>query len=132
MTVTINAIGAQVSGVSFTVSGTTSYTPNLEYRDDSGAYVGLPSGSTIGSPSASWKFTHPGLAAGTHTVTVEELVTNTLAVSNSFSVGNPHHITPNAPSGSVAGHSVAFTGTVSGYTRCRPLPMRSTAAHPTR
>lgn len=87
-TLAITTIGVQQQSTAFTVSGTisgVSAAPTLQYRDDSGAWLALPSGASV--TGSSFSFSHPGMAAGAHTVSVRDAANTSIAVtSNSFNV----------------------------------------------
>jgi hypothetical protein len=84
----IGNIATQQAGVAFTVSGTisgVSSAPTLQYRDDSGTWLSLTVGATV--TATAFSFSHPGMAAGSHTVSIRDAVTTSITVtSNSFSV----------------------------------------------
>lgn len=124
--ISIATIGPQVSGIPFMVSGTISLFPDLSYADDVGAFVSLPSGSSVVSAlaSGSWAFQHAGFEPGSHAIAVDEMSTSGFAVSNIFSVDEPHTITPTAPTGTIAGASFTFTGSISGFTTTPALQFR--------
>lgn len=121
--ITINPIGGQVSGVPFAVAGTVTLFPHMRFEDDSGAFSDLPSGTVTAFATSTWFFQHPGVASGTHAVTVVESASQP-AVSNTFNVSPPLAITPNAPSGTVAGQPFPFTGSLAHYTQAPPLQFR--------
>jgi hypothetical protein len=110
----------QSQAVTFAVQGTVSgyaTAPTLQYRDDSGTYVALPSGATVSTTAFS--FTHPsGLAVGAHTISVRDA--NNTAVT--VTTGNFNITAPVTPTISVAtpsqpSASAAFTmsGVLTGY-----------------
>jgi hypothetical protein len=69
-TITINAISSPQQGAAFTVSGTLKVTPAMTVKDDAGAATAVAAPAL----SAPFSFSHAGLTAGTHTVTVSDTV----------------------------------------------------------
>jgi hypothetical protein len=102
---------------SFAVQGTiTGYSaaPTLNYRDDAGNYVALPVGATV--TATSFIFTHPGLAAGSHTVSVRDANNIATAVTTgSFTVQAAALpvITITGPSQPVNAGPFTLSGTIS-------------------
>jgi hypothetical protein len=85
--IAITAIPSQYVGSPFTVTGTlTNYSsaPTLTYADNSGAFVALPTGSTV--TSTSFTFTNPMIStAGSDSVSVKDS-NGVEATSNTFTV----------------------------------------------
>jgi hypothetical protein len=110
----------QASNVSFAVAGTISgyaTAPTLQYRDDSGTYVALPTGATV--TTSSFNFTHPsGLAAGAHTISVRDANNTAISVTTgNFTITTP--ATPTiivaTPSQPAASTPFTMSGVLSGY-----------------
>lgn len=83
-TVGINPITGPAPNTPFVISGPLANyatAPALTYSDNAGAAVALPSGSTV--TTSAFSFTHPGMAAGTDTVTVSD---GTHSASATYSV----------------------------------------------
>lgn len=118
-TFTFTTIPTQAANVGFTVSGTytlneTTWTSQLIYEDNNGNQMPIASPSvTLGV--SSWSYTHAGLPAGTHTITVKDPLTGTVATSNSFLVTAGQTITVAVISGAVVNTPFTFTGTLTGY-----------------
>lgn len=130
--IAINPIAGQVSGVAFTVSGACTMYPSLEYID-SGSGSGVVASGATSTPFATstWSFTHPGLPVGSHSVTIEEIISAASGTSNTFAVSNPDTITPHAPSGTIAGQPFTFTGTLFGYAIAPSLTYHIDSGSPT-
>jgi hypothetical protein len=116
---TITTLGSQVANVPFSVTGTYTLSPAtwsevLQFSDDSGAPVGVVS-PVIPTTTSSFSFVHPGLPAGTHSITIKDPLTGQTVTSNTFTVGAAQIISPVTPTGLVAGTAFTFTGTLSGY-----------------
>jgi hypothetical protein len=89
-TIIIGTIGTQTEGVPFTVAGTYamsggSFVEQLVYKDNAGTNIPITS-PVINLHTATWTLNHPGLAAGTHTVSLRDKLTGATVVSNSFTV----------------------------------------------
>ena len=102
------------------VNGTITYSPStwtddLVYEDDNGNQIAIAS-PTISLSPASWSFTHPALAAGSHTVSIKDPLTGTVATSNTFMVGQAQSIVITQITGAVAGSAFTFAGTLNNYT----------------
>lgn len=109
----IDEIGAQEEGAPFTVSGSYAGYPGLRYSDDQGSLGFLVSGTT----AVEFSFTHPGIASGSHVVSVVDILSGASGVSNTFDVAAvPRTITPSVPSAMGPGQPFSFTGVLSGYT----------------
>lgn len=109
----------------FTVTGTyvlnqQTWVDNLVYEDNGGAQVAIPSSAVTLQPS-SFSFTNPGLAVGTHTVTVKDPLTGVTATSNSFLVVAAQTITINPITGAIAGTAFTFSGTLTGFSTAPAL-----------
>lgn len=110
----------QASNVSFAVAGTVSgyaTAPTLQYRDDGGTYVALPTGASV--TTTGFSFTHPsGLTAGAHTVSVRDANNTAISVTTgSFTIAAP--VTPTisvtAPSQPTATTAFTMSGVLTGY-----------------
>lgn len=118
--IVITTIPTQKAGTAFTVTGSytlssTAWTEELVYEDNLGAQTSIPTnGLQLGT--SSFSFTNPGLAVGTHTVTVKDPLTGSAVTSNSFLVTATDVLTASTPSGVVVGTPFNFTGSLSGYT----------------
>ena len=133
-TLLISAIGSQAANTPFAVTGTYSldagsWQEQLEFSDAAPGSAGASTLTPIAAAAtsttvSSFTFTHPGLAAGTHTISVKDPLTGTIVTSNSFTVGVAKVITPAAPSGLVAGATWTFTGTLTGYSAAPSLTYR--------
>ena len=113
----VNPIATQTAGAAFTVTGSISgdaNPPTLQYQDSGGAWLALPSGSTV--TATSFTFTNPGLAAtSSATVAVRNAnATSITATSNTFSVtATPvESVSIAAIAGQRVGTSFSVTGTV--------------------
>jgi hypothetical protein len=126
---TVATPGQQATLASFTVSGTLSgysTAPTLNYRDDSGAYVALPSGASV--TTTGYSFTHPPMAAGAHTISVRDAGNTAVgATTASFSVVVAASLTIATPGTQPAGGSFAVSGTLIGYTAPPTLSYRDDA-----
>lgn len=106
----------QNSGSAFSVTGgILSYTnaPTLFYRVDSGTWGALPAGATV--TNTTFTFSVPGLAAGTHTVSVEDSNNTAVVVSTgTFPVVTAvvPTITVTAPSFPAAGQAFTLSGSM--------------------
>lgn len=99
-TLTISPVAGQTSGAQFTVTGTLQIAPAYQFKDDTGAFVNLPSGSTAPAPApVAVSFKHPGLPAGTHTVSVRETTTG---------AGGSTSVVVTAPPPPPTGHAVKY------------------------
>lgn len=120
--------GQQVAAAAFPVSGTLSgYTtaPTLNYADDSGSFLPLPTGATV--TTTTWAFTNPGLAAGSHTITVRDAnATGTTVTSPSFTVAAAvtAGLSINTPVQQPTGATFVVTGAITGYTTAPTLNYR--------
>lgn len=90
-TLAINTLQTTAANTAFTVSGSiinATSTPVLQYQNNNGGWLSLPSGAQVSS--ISFSFTDPGMTTpgvGNNTVSVRDANTNTIvAVSNSFTV----------------------------------------------
>ena len=118
---TINTPSQQNANAAFAITGAIqgySVAPTLNYVDDvsTGTFSALPTGSTV--TATSFAFTNPGVAAGTHAVTVRDANNTAIVVATGqFTVvsGATVVITPAAPSQPVAGAPFTLSGTLSGY-----------------
>jgi hypothetical protein len=73
-TITLNPIADPQENASFTISGTLAVTP-LTYKDDSGVVHAM----TTQVITAPFSFSHAGLPAGSHTVTVSDALSGASA-----------------------------------------------------
>ena len=123
--ITIGTVGQQVSGVPFSVAGTyaqsaPTWDESLYFSDDGSTPVAIGT-SPVVLGASSFAFVHPGLPAGTHTVSIRDALTGTVSTSNSFLVTAPISIVADAPTGAVVGGTFLFTGTLTGYALPPPL-----------
>lgn len=123
------------AGAAFTVTGTISgysAAPTMNYRNDSGSFVALPTGFSVSATTFS--FTNPGLPAGTHTITVRDANNTAVAVStSSFSVVAviTPVVTPVAPSFPAAGQPFTLSGTLANYAAAPSLTYSDNGGVPT-
>lgn len=86
-TITVAAIGSKPANSVFTVSGTianAASAPTLQYQDNGGSWVALPSGSTV--TTTAFSFTHPALAAGSASIAVRDANNQTVTGSSSVTL----------------------------------------------
>jgi mannan endo-1,4-beta-mannosidase len=109
----------QTASAGFAVSGAIQgYTtaPTLNYREDAGSWLALPIGFSVSATA--FTFTNPGLAAGSHTVSVRDANNTAVEVSTgTFSVaaGATPVITVTAPSLPAPGDSFTLSGPLTNY-----------------
>jgi hypothetical protein len=90
--------------------------PVLNFEVDAGAFAALPTGATVSSTA--FTFTCPGLAAGSHTITIRDANATAVVVSTgSFSVvaAITPVITPAVPSLPATGKPFTQSGTLANY-----------------
>lgn len=91
-TISLNTINTVSQNTAFSVSGNiTALTtpPTLQYQDNGGSWLALPSGSTV--TATSFSFTHPGMAANPNTTVSVRDANNTsiMATGPPFIVAGP-------------------------------------------
>lgn len=127
-TIVIGTIGTQTANTPFAIAGTyalssTTWSEQLSYEDDTGALIPINT-APISLQQVAFSFIHPGLAAGTHTVSVKDPYTGAVIQSNLFTVTGSATIVSNVPTGVVAGQPYTFTGTLTGFATAPALTYR--------
>jgi hypothetical protein len=114
-TIVINPIVGVVTGQLFTFSGTLGgygSAPGIVYSLD-----GAPTQPVTGVTATGWSMRLSGPGADIHTIVVTDPSAVAVSASVTFVVGGVAKlIVPMAPTGAVAGQTVTFMGTLSGYT----------------
>ncbi len=127
-TIVIGTIGTQTANTPFAIAGTyalssATWNEQLSYEDDSGALIPI-STAPVDLKQVAFSFIHPGLPAGTHTVSVKDPYTGAIVQSNLFTVTGVASIVSNVPTGAIAGSPFTFTGTLTDFATVPALTYR--------
>ena len=82
--ITLNPLGTQQVATPFTVTGTYTVTPSLQFSDDStGTFTPIPASGVSPLGSTTFSFTNPGISTtGAHNVLVEDVSSDSAAAVN--------------------------------------------------
>ena len=79
---TITSSNTQFANAPFTVTGTWTINPLLQYATDANGTIFFPSGNTLPLVSNNWSYTNPPLLPGNHTITVIDAVSGAVVTQN--------------------------------------------------